>query len=64
MSFGMGSGGTSARLSYFDDKSNLQHKQENPNKAYNNGKCKNCSCKAKKQKGFGLFKKIFFRKPQ
>ena len=58
MSFGMGSGGTSARLSYFDDKSNLQHKQENP------GKCKDCSCKAKKQKGLGLFKKIFFRKPQ
>ena len=57
MSFGMGSGGTSARLSYFDDKSNLQHKQENP------GKCKDCSRKANKQrKGIRLFQNIFSRK--
>lgn len=30
MSFGINSGGTSDRLSFFDDKHNLQHKQEIP----------------------------------
>ena len=55
MSFGMNSGSTSHRLSFFDDKSKLQHKQENPT----NSKCKESPRKAKKQaKGFCLLKKL------
>ena len=57
MGFGMASGSTSDRLSYYDDKSNLQHKQENPN-----GECSKCPRKAKKQKGICLFKKLFSKK--
>ena len=58
MSFGINSGGTSDRLSFFDDKNNLQHKQENPTEGYN--KCKNCPRKGnKKRNGImtWLFKK-------
>ena len=57
MSFGMNSGSTSHRLSFFDDKSKLQHKQENPN-----GKCSKCPRKAKTQNGICLFKKLFCKK--
>lgn len=62
--FGLGSGGTSARLAFFDDRSNLSHKQEDFNDAYNNGKCKDCPRKANKQrkaKGTCFLKKIGFK---